>query len=167
MNEAWQTIAECLRDELEEYGALLGLFEEQQNALFRRDASGVLSSAGAIEHQAKSATIKRQRREAVVSDFAKWHGRGTDATLRSLLPFMQEEVRPMIEALIDEVNRLIHRTRHFARQNATLLQRTIDLHQEALRALRPDLFTKTYSPRGQVSVASTLKQPGPSLQVVG
>jgi flagellar biosynthesis/type III secretory pathway chaperone len=167
MNNAWESIAHCLREELEEYGGLLGLFEEQQNALFRRDANGVLATVGAIESQARSATVKRQRREQLVSDLARSHSRDADTQLRSLLPYFPESVRPMMEALIDEVNRLIHRTRKHARQNADLLQRTIEMHQEALRSLRPDLFTKTYSPRGQVSVAKTSSTPRVSLEAVG
>lgn len=167
MNNAWESIAHSLREELQEYGGLLGLFEEQQNALFRRDANGVLATVGAIEAQARSATVKRQRREQLVSDFARSHAKSGDSPLRSLLGFFPESVKPMMEALIDEVNRLIHRTRKHARQNATLLQRTIELHQEALRALRPELFTKTYSPRGQVSVATTTLTARASLEAVG
>ena len=167
MNNAWETIAHCLREELEEYGGLLGLFEEQQNALFRRDANGVLATVGAIESQAQSATIKRKRREQLVSDFARSNEMAGDSPLRSLLPLFPQSVRPMMEALIDEVNRLIHRTRKHARQNADLLQRTIEMHQEALRSLRPDLFTKTYSPRGQISVATTNPSPRVSLEAVG
>ncbi len=167
MNNAWESIAHCLREELEEYGGLLGLFEEQQNALFRRDANGVLATVGAIESQARCATVKRQRREQLVSDFARSHSRDPDTQLRTLLPYFPESVRPMMEALIDEVNRLIHRTRKHARQNADLLQRTIEMHQEALRSLRPDLFTKTYSQRGQVSVATTTSTPRVSLEAVG
>lgn len=167
MNNAWETIAHCLREELEEYGALLGLFEEQQNALFRRDANGVLATVSAIEAQARNATVKRQRREQLVGDLARTHQQPADSSLRSLLIYFPESVRPMFQALIDEVNRLIHRTRRHARQNASLLQRTIELHQEVLRTLRPDMFTKTYSARGQVSVATAQAQPKASLQAIG
>lgn len=166
MNNAWESIAACLREELEEYGGLLGLFEEQQSALFRRDANGVLATVSAIEAQARSANVKRQKRERMVGDFAQYNDKPTDASLRSLMDFFPVDVRPMLEALIDEVNRLIHRTRKHARQNATLLQRTIELHQEALRVLRPDLFTKTYSARGQVSVANTATKPRVALEAI-
>lgn len=167
MNNTWELIAHCLRDELQEYGGLLGLFEEQQGALFRRDAAGVLASVTSIEEQARIASGKRLRREQVVREFALSQGRAADATLRSLLPCFPSEVRPMLEALIDEVNRLVHRARRGVRQNALLLQRAIELHQETLRTLRPDSFTKTYSKRGQVSVATSTPAPSSSLQAVG
>ena len=156
MNNAWETIAERLRDELQEYGGLLGLFEAQQEALFRRDSDGVLSSISSIETQARAATQKRLERERVVREFALGLGRSPDSTLRSLVSCFPPEVRPMMDALIDEINRLVHRARKKARQNSELLQRAIEMHQEALRTLRPESFTKTYSPGGRVNVAATL-----------
>lgn len=167
MNTAWETIAHCLRDELQEYGGLLGLFEEQQGALYRRDASAVLASVTTIEEQARLAAKKRLAREQIVREYAVALGRPADSTLRLLLPTFPDEVRPMLEALIDEVNRLVHRARRGARQNALLLQRAVEMHQEALRTLRPDSFTKTYSPHGQVSVAATLPSVPASLHAVG
>jgi flagellar biosynthesis/type III secretory pathway chaperone len=167
MNNAWELIAHSLRDELQEYGGLLGLFEEQQGALFRRDASGVLASVTAIEDQARAAGTKRLRREKLVREFALSIGRPADSTLRSLLDRFPPEVCPMLEALIDEVNRLVHRARRGVRQNTLLLQRAIELHQETLRTLRPESFTRTYSQRGQVSVANAAPSIPGTLQAVG
>jgi flagellar biosynthesis/type III secretory pathway chaperone len=167
MNNTWELIAHSLRDELQEYGGLLGLFEEQQAALFRRDAGGVLSLVHAIEEQARQASVKRVKREDLVREFALNQGRPPGSTLRSLVTLFPSEVRPMMEALIDEVNRLIHRSRKFAQQNVLLLQRAIEMHQEALRTLRPEAFTKTYSPRGQVSVAPATTTARSALEAVG
>jgi flagellar biosynthesis/type III secretory pathway chaperone len=167
MNTAWETIAHCLRDELQEYGGLLSLFEEQQGALYRRDASAVLAAVSAIEEQARVAAKKRLDRESIVRGFAAEHGCAADASLRQLLPYFPAEVRPMLQALVDEVNRLIHRARRGVRQNAMLLQRAVEMHQEALRTLRPDAFTKTYSPYGQVSVAPSLPVAAAALHAVG
>jgi len=168
MNNSWELIAHSLRDELQEYGGLLGLFEEQQTALFRRDAGGVLTLVHAIEDHARVASLKRLKREQLVRDFALSQGRPGNSTLRALISQFPEEVRPMMEALIDEVNRLIHRTRKFAQQNVQLLQRAVEMHQEALRTLRPESFTKTYSPRGRVSVAAATGAPTRSaLEAVG
>jgi flagellar biosynthesis/type III secretory pathway chaperone len=56
----------------------------------------------------------------------------------------------MFEALVREINRLIHQTRRLARQNQQLLSRTIEIHRETLRALRPDIFSTTYDQRGGI-----------------
>jgi flagellar biosynthesis/type III secretory pathway chaperone len=163
----WELIAHSLRDELQEYGGLLCLFEEQQGALLRRDAMGVLTTVSSIEEQARAAAAKRLTREEIVREFAITQGRSPGSTLRSLLDCFPAEVRPMLEALIAEVNLLVHRARRGVRQNTMLLQKAIEVHQETLRTLRPESFNKTYSPRGQISVTAPASAVPSSLQAVG
>lgn len=155
MNTHWELIADCLRQELADYGGLLHLFETQQRSLFDRDADAVLRLGHAIETQARELADRRLHREQVVSEFAVQNGRQARATLRELLPLIEADARPLLEALIDEVNRLLHRVRRTSRHNHTLLSRAVEVHQETLQLLRPNTFTKTYSPAGRVSVASS------------
>jgi flagellar biosynthesis/type III secretory pathway chaperone len=150
----WESIVIALRQELSEYGAILILFENQQRALFERDADSVLAHANSIETQARSLSDCRQNREKVVAAFALEQNRPANSTLRSLLPLVAAEARPLLEALIDEINRLLHRVRRTSRHNHTLLSRAVEVHQETLQVLRPQTFIKTYSPAGRVSVAS-------------
>jgi flagellar biosynthesis/type III secretory pathway chaperone len=154
MSIHWEFIAECLRQELADYGGLLHLFEEQQRSLFRRDADAVLRLGAEIEAQARSLAEGRLRREEAVSGFAIARGYPANSTLRALLPLIEAAARPLLEALIDEVNNLLRRVRRTSRHNHTLLARAVDVHQELLQQLRPNTFTKTYSPAGRVSVSS-------------
>lgn len=154
MNTPWEFIAERLRDELADYGGLLRLFEEQQRALFDRDADAVLRLAADIESHARTVAESRCRREQAVAAFAEQHDRPATASLRSMLPLIEADARPLLEALINEVNTLLHRVRRTSRHNHTLLARAVDVHQETLQQLRPNAFTKTYSPVGRVSVAA-------------
>lgn len=157
MSISWELITECLRNELQEYGALLGLFEDQQTNLFRRDVDAVVALAASIEEQARATHTCRERREQCVAAFAAQHGVDTDASLRQLLPHFPAEVQPLLQALIDEINHLIHRIRRDARHNQMLLSRTVEAHEEILRMLLPDtLKTKTYSPRGAVSAGTVV-----------
>lgn len=160
----WQSIAESLRQELTEYGALLSLFEQQQECLFKRDPDAVLRLGGEIEGQAHILQDCRARREQAVASFATSVGAAANATLRSLLPHVESDARPLLEALINEINVLLHRVRRTSRHNHALLSRTLELHQETLRQLRPDAFTKTYSPSGRVSLAAA---GAPSLRAAG
>lgn len=150
----WEFIAECLRTELADYGGLLHLFEAQQRALFERDASTVLHLAGEIEQHARSLAQSRSRREQAVASFAAENERPATSSLRSLLPYIEADARPLLEALINEVNALLHRVRRTSRHNHSLLTRAVEVHQETLSHLRPNAFTKTYSPGGRVSVSS-------------
>ena len=161
----WEFIAHCLRQELADYGDLLRLFEQQQQHLFERNADAVLCLANEIDAQARTLADCRGRREQAVATFASEHGRPETTSLRALLPLIEADARPLLEALINEVNALLHRVRRSSRHNHTLLSRTIELHQETLQHLRPNAFTKTYSPAGRVSVtaahsASTLRAAG-------
>jgi flagellar biosynthesis/type III secretory pathway chaperone len=153
MKTHWEPIVSSLREELAEYGGLLHLFDGQQRALFDRDAEAVLLQATLIESQSRTLADCRLRREKVVAAFAVELGRPANSTLRSLLPLVAAEARPLLEALIDEINRLLHRVRRTSRHNHTLLARAVEVHQETLQMLRPNTFTKTYSPSGRVSVA--------------
>lgn len=154
MTTNWELIADCLRAELAEYGGLLNLFESQQRSLLLRDADAVMRLAGEIEEQAVKVGECRKTRESAVAAFAREHGREERSTLRSMLPLVDPNARPLLEALINEVNRLLHRVRRVSRHNHTLLARAVEVHQQALEQLRPNDFTRTYSPAGRVSVGS-------------
>lgn len=161
----WEFIAECLREELAEYGCLLRLFEQQQQHLFERDANAVLHLGNEIEAQARTLGGSRLRREQAVAAFAESHGLPTTSSLRSLLHLIEKDAQPLLEALINEVNTLLHRVRRTSRHNHSLLARAVEVHQETLQLLRPNSFTRTYSPAGRVSLttahaANTLRAAG-------
>lgn len=165
MTTHWNLIAECLRHELADYGGLLNLLEQQQRQVFAREADAVMQLAAQIEQQAQALAECRKRREAVVSAFAREHGAKPSSTLRSLLPLIERDARPLLEALINEVNLLLHRVRRTSRHNHTLLARAVEIHQEALQALRPDQFTQTYSAAGRASFSAA--QPAATLHAAG
>ena len=161
----WEFIAQCLRDELADYGGLLGLFEQQQRALFDREADLVLHLANEIEAHARALSTSRTRREEAVGDFAEQIGLPRTTSLRAMLPSIDADARPLLEALINEVNTLLHRVRRTSRHNHSLLTRAVEVHQETLQQLRPQSFTKTYSPAGRISVAAA--QPAVTLRAAG
>src|SRR5882724_3783158 len=133
MSTPWEKIADGLRAELADYGGLLHLFEEQQRGLFARDADLVLQLSTAIESQALLLATNRCHREQLVAEFAATEGLPSTTTLRALLPRFEPFARPLLEALIDEVNRLLHRVRRTSRHNHTLLASVVQVHQETLQ----------------------------------
>jgi len=155
MTTRWEFIAERLRAELADYGGLLHLFQNQQRALFERDADTVLRLGTDIEVHARTLAETRMHRETAVAAFAEANGRPTNTSLRAMLPLIEADARPLLEALINEVNLLLHRVRRTSRHNHSMLSRAVEMHQETLQQLRPNAFTKTYSPAGRVSVAAT------------
>lgn len=165
MTTLWHSIADDLRAELADYGEMLRLFEEQQRSIFNREPEDVLRFAHEIEAQAARLADTRTRRETAVSEFAVNHGQPSTTSLRAMLPLIEVDARPLLEALIDEVNALLHRVRRTSRHNQTLLSRTLEVHQETLQQLRPQSFTKTYSPAGRLAVATAL--PTSTLRATG
>jgi len=148
---SWDPIVVALRDELEEYGGLIRLFDEQQQKIFARDAAGVTEVVHELEVQTNVARGTRQVRERVVRAFAEKRGQVAGSSLREMLSEFPVDVRPLLTALIEEINDLVRRIRKRGRQNQMLLGRLIDLHRELLPALgRP--VTRTYSSRGEVAV---------------
>lgn len=166
MNEPWTIIADALRVEIAGFGDLLNLFEQQQQRLFARDTDGVLHLSGAIEAHTRKMQADRQHRESLVAAFALTHDQPATATLRSLLPFTPPAARPLLEALIGDVNRLIHRVRRLTRQNHLLLARAVESHQELMRSLRPDTFQQTYSAEGRKTLTANTRAAG-ALQATG
>lgn len=155
MSSSWQPIAEHLRNELQGYGGLLALFDEQQAQLLRRNPDAVLELSGTIETQARSTAEQRLQREMAVRELAESRGYPSDTPLRELLPLFPADVQPMLDALADEINHLIHRVRRGARQNQLLLAKAVEMRQQMLSTLRPAAFVKTYSPRGEVSISTS------------
>jgi hypothetical protein len=149
MPPTWEIIVEKLRAELQGYGGLLQLFNDQRENMLRGDADTALACARAIEAQTRLACDLRARREAVVADFALAHQRRADCTLRELSTELPPEVRPLLSALIDEINHLIRRVGRGARQTHQMLGRIVEVHHDALRAAHPEAFARTYSSLGQ------------------
>jgi flagellar biosynthesis/type III secretory pathway chaperone len=154
MTSNWKIIIVQLRQELVDYGALLSCYDEQQRALFARKPDLVLRLSAAIKEQVERVITSRAQREHAVSEFAEAHRMPANATLRSLLPLIERDAHPLFEALIGEINLLLHRVRRTHRQNHILLTKAVAMHRETLQMLRPNSFTKTYSPAGVVSLNS-------------
>jgi len=165
MKIKWQEVAERLRREIAEYGQLLNLFEEQHQLILRNAPHRVLQSSHTIEAQIEVLGRERGLREETIAAFATGLGQSPSATLRSLLPFIEEMARPLFKALITDVNLLAHRVRRDSRRNQRLLQCVVECHREILRRLRPDAFTKTYAADGRISLAAVRSVP--SIQTAG
>ncbi len=141
-----------LRSELEEYGGLLNLIERQQEAILGRKPDNVLELVSLIEAQIATTHARRKQREATMNELACLSQIQGSATLNKLIPHFRAVLRPLIEALADEVNRLIAETKRRAQQNQMLLARSVELAQELISQVSPRAVTKTYSARGRMKI---------------
>jgi len=146
-------LIEALRDEVQEYGGLLSLFDEQQTAILERKPTVVLSIQDSIKGQLETINGCRKRREQIAREFAVSLGQEPEITVRQLIDYCEEVVRPLLHALIYEVNQLITKTRRRGQQNQMLLARSIEVSQQILQRLNPGALTKTYSRRGRINIS--------------
>ena len=142
-------LAALLRAELAAYGGLLGLFDRQQAALMKRDAQAVAEYALAIERLAVETAQSREARELHVASFARAHRRPVTDSLRRHLDLFPADERNLLDALIEEINRLLHVVRRRSRQNHSILVRAVELRRELFAAVRPETRPFTYAPGGR------------------
>jgi len=163
-SEQWESLVDTLRLELQEYGGLINMLDEQQRGILGRDADNLLGANLAIEAQIQATNELRSNRESMVSKLAVVASQDQDSRLSDLVRFFPESARPLVSALIEDCHALVEKIRRRARQNQMLLTRATELTEEVLQALRPQAFTKTYDLRGGVSVAK-MGQRGDYIQV--
>jgi flagellar biosynthesis/type III secretory pathway chaperone len=147
--EAKELVVEVLRSEMEEYGGLLALLEDQQTAIIDRAAERVLEVNMSINDQMRMIQMRREARERLVASVATKLNQQPGSTLRELIPFFRKPIQPLIEALITEINSLVTRARRRAQQNQMLLARSIEVMQEVLHRLNPETMHKVYGADGR------------------
>jgi len=148
----WEPLVETLRSELQEYGGLFNLLSQQQDRIIERRPDDVLAINDEIENQTHAVADLRGRREELVAGLSERAGLPAPAMLRALIPYFPEVVRPLIEALMTDINHMVRRNRQKARQNHLLLSRAMELTEQTLRVLQPENFTRTYQRSGKVSL---------------
>ena len=152
----WEPLVELLRFEVQEYGGLFNLLDRQQQEIFKRDPELVMGTNAEIERYMAEMGSLRERRESKVREVARACGLDEEEKLSNMLPHFPDFMRPMLQALVDEINHMVRRTRQKARQNFMLLSRTMEITHETFRSLQPENFSKTYTKKGRVGVKNSL-----------
>ena len=145
-------LIEALRNEMQEYGGLLSLFNDQQTAILGRKPDEVMAMQQEITRQVDAINECRKLREETARSIAEAVGAKPDSPVRTLIESCAEAVRPLLHALIDEVNQLILKARRRGQQNQMLLARSIEITQQILQRLNPEAVTKTYSRGGRLKI---------------
>ncbi|MDQ8182318.1 flagellar protein FlgN [Pelagicoccus sp. SDUM812005] len=152
----WNPLVELLRNEVQEYGGLYNLLERQQEEIFSRDPELVLATNSEIEGYMSEMGGLRERREEFVREMARGCGADEEKPLSQLIEHFPDFMQPMLQALVDEINHMIRRTRQKARQNFMLLSRTMEINHETMQKLQPENYNRTYTKKGRVGVKTKL-----------
>lgn len=150
MKEHIESLIEALRQELQQYGEMLALLDQQQELVIRRESDPMLDLVTQIEAQAAVLQTARDQREIRRAALAATAGLAREAAFAQILPKLPADYRPLLRALVDENNTLLHRVRQRSRQNHILLSRAVEMMQKLLGSVFPSARTLTYSGAGHL-----------------
>tara|TARA_Y100001954_G_scaffold234289_1_gene289454 strand:+ start:1514 stop:2044 length:531 start_codon:yes stop_codon:yes gene_type:complete len=151
----WEDLLGLLRDELQEYGGLMGLLNAQQQSIVNRRPESLLEINQSVQTQMEASQILQRRRQGFVSTLASSYGEPNESSLSELVHHFPDVTRPMFESIIEEINGLISRIRRKIEQNQRLLSRLTEVTDQILGVTDPAAHSKTYDKSGDLSNLST------------
>ncbi len=154
MTDTLNQLILTLREELQQYGEMLALLDQQQEFVVNRTPDEVLHIVGAIQTQSGVIQHAREKREEVRRELAGALRQPAHTGFAQLIPLLPDDYRPLIRALVEENNGLLQRVQQRARQNHLLLSRSVEMLQRFLNNLLPALTPKVYNDNGGVTGAS-------------
>jgi len=156
---ALQPLIRALREELEQYGAVLALLEEQQQLVVDRSIDEVLRSVDTLNREMAVVSRMREERDRLRVALARACGLPEDESLEGIAAQLPDEQRPLLQGLVLEGRRTLQRMQHRARQNHLLIQRSMEVMEQFIGALFPDAGTPTYTAGGQVQSVRIAQRP--------
>jgi small-conductance mechanosensitive channel len=148
----------ALREELQQYGEMLALLDQQQDLVARRAPAELLDSVGQIQNQAQAIQEARRERQQRQSHLAVSLGLLPEAAFPELVGLLPETYRPLVKALVHENNQLLVKVHQRSRQNHLLLARSVELMRQLIDSLIPADHGPAYDDHG-----AGLGRPGPAL----
>lgn len=137
MNDKLYQLIEALRDELQQYGEMLALLDQQQALVIRRQASELPQNVTGVNAQLARIADARQTREQHQRWIAAELQQPEDAPFNVIIPLLPADYRPLVEALVQENNELLVRVQQRTRQNHLLLSHAVDLMQQLINSMFP------------------------------
>lgn len=149
MIDSLQDLIHSLREELQQYGEMLARLDQQQERIIRRASDDLMQSTVEVESQSRSIQNARQHRFQSQQKVARALRLVDDAPFAEIMPFLPEEYRPLVAALVQENNELLTRVQQRSRQNHVLLSRSVELMSRVIQTLIPG-GSPVYSRRGNI-----------------
>lgn len=148
MTDALNRLVSALREELQHYGEMLALLDQQQESAVGRMADEMFAATTAIQNQAVTMQGIRRDREQAQRILACSLGVTETSTFVELIPLLPPDYRPLVQSLVDENNSLLYLVQQRARQNHLVLSRSVELMQRFLGMLLPARETQVYNGHG-------------------
>lgn len=151
-NFHWDRLLSALRNELEVYGELLRLIDLQKECILRREPQELAESCSQLDQHTRIMRETCHNRQNIQS---KCEGPGDEEKLQKIIPEAPLEMQPLLNALIDEINRLLETTRSQMQRNQLLLNKANQLNEQMRQALIPNLkIPPVYGLKGSLKKTS-------------
>lgn len=144
------SLIEYLRYELEEYGEMLALLDQQQESVLARAAEEVTRTVTATNDQMAQIQAARGRRLDCQQEIAQSLGKPAEAEFATLVPLLPQQYRVAVGTLVRQNNELLVRVQQRARQNHLLLGRALQLMQQFINVLIPATGPAVYNGGGEL-----------------
>jgi hypothetical protein len=132
-NKMYEPLVNLLRKEIEAYGKLFHLLEEQRSVLIQQDVEAILSLNQEVDsHTVRVKRLNRERIQMV----SELHPSG-ESRILSLIEGIEDASKELFEELVREINRLIRESHRQLSCNQMLYRRALDVSQDTLRVLQP------------------------------
>lgn len=148
MTEAIEKLVAALREELQHYGEILALLDQQQESAINRLANEMFTATAAIQNHAGIMQTARRDREQCQREVARELCVAEASTFVEIIPLLPADYRPLVQSLVDENNSLLQRVQQRARQNHLVLSRSVELMQRFLGQLFPARGPQVYNEFG-------------------
>ncbi len=145
MTEHIENLVTTLREELQHYGEMLALLDQQQESAINRVTDDMLAATTAIQNHSQVIQTARREREQRQRELSRLLGTIESATFAELIPQLPDAYRPLVQSLVQENNSLLERVQQRAQQNHLVLSRSVELMQNFLSAWMPARETQVYN----------------------
>ena len=152
---SWEDLLTLLRDELQEYGGLIGLLSAQQQSILNRRPDSLMELNQSVQTQMEASQILHKRRQGFVSSLAQKFGESESSSLSEIVDHFPDVTQPMFHSIIEEINSLISQVRKKIEQNKRLLMRLSEVTDQILSVTDPSSQTKTYTRDGNLKRLSS------------
>src|SRR5262245_53549113 len=134
-----QSFIDALRSELQQYGALLALLEDQDAPGTCRTSDSLLTLAQEVEAQSHALDIARNQRASSQKQLAWALGSPEVDSFQRIVSSLPAEYRPLVCALTQEVNELLYRLKERAEHSHLQLHRSMELMQRFITGISPQV----------------------------
>ncbi len=118
-------LTQVVEKEVRAFQTLLGVLQEQQTSILTGDAQRVIETHTEVEHILDESRELEKNRKSVATTLSRQLCIEEEATLSTLIPFIEEQYARRLEEMKDMLNMLSTKIQHTNQRNKFLLENSL------------------------------------------